>query len=84
MKHSDLLKQFRLLSGFLAALILLFATSVSAEPVLRIVSFTAAGPDQQEELDKLGPAQLYAAAKGRQWIKFWSNPFTDEVGPVSL
>jgi heme-degrading monooxygenase HmoA len=84
MKQSYLSLQRYLLLGALMGVVLLFTVSASAEPVLRIVSFTAAGPDQQKELAKMAPGKLYAEAKGCQWVKFWSDPSTGETGSVSL
>ena len=60
--------------------------SVSAAPVLRIVSFTAAGPDQQQQALKLTDEvnKIYLTAKGCQWVKFWSDAASGESGSVSL
>ena len=83
-KAAYLSLQRYLLSAVLVAVLLLSAFPVLAEPVLRIVSFTAAGPEQLEELQKMAPGKLYAAAKGCQWIKFWYDRSTGETGSVSL
>lgn len=58
--------------------------AVSAEPVLRLISFTAAGPEQQQALQNIAPGKLYAAATGCRWVKFWSNDSSGERGSVSL
>jgi heme-degrading monooxygenase HmoA len=76
--------QRRILSGAFAVALSLFALPASAEPVVRIVSFTAAGPSQQKELEKIAPVKLYKAAKGCQWVKFWQDTTTLETGSVSL
>ena len=75
-----------LLSGTLGGLVLLFAVSASADPVLRIVSFTTAGPDQQQQALKLADEtnKIYLAAKGCQWVKFWYDASSGESGSVSL
>lgn len=86
MKQSYLSLQRGLLSGALVGIVLLFAVSTSAEPVLRIVSFTAAGPDQQQQAFELADEvnKMYLAAKGCQWVKFWYDSSTGETGSVSL
>lgn len=74
-----------LLPGALAVMVWLFAVAASAEPVLRIVTFTV-GPGKQAQMFKLADEanNVYAAAKGFQWVKFWSDPFSGEYGSVSL
>jgi quinol monooxygenase YgiN len=73
------------LSAALLATVMLFAASVLADPVLRIVKFTAA-PDQQQQLSKLRDEanKVYVGAKGCKWVKFYNDPATGERGSVSL
>jgi quinol monooxygenase YgiN len=58
----------------------------AGKPVVRIATFTVAGPDQQEQVLKVadGASKDYGKAKGCQWVKFWYNPSTGENGSVSL
>jgi len=76
--------QRKLLSGVLLAALSLFALPAFSEEVLRIVGFTAAGPEQQKELETIAPGKLYTSAKGCRWVKFWSDHSTGETGSVSL
>jgi len=76
--------QRRILSGVFLVMLSLFALPAFSEEVLRIVSFVAAGPEQQKELQKIAPGKLYTSAKGCRWVKFWSDPATGETGSVSL
>jgi heme-degrading monooxygenase HmoA len=73
-----------LLSSVLVAVLSFVAFPVSAEPVLRLVSATAAGPKQLKEIKKTAPGKLYAAAKGCEWVKFWYDEATGETGSLSL
>lgn len=72
------------LSGVMLVALSLFALPALSEPVVRIITFTAAGPEQQKELEKNAPAKLYAGAKGCQWVKFFQDAKTLETGSVSL
>jgi len=76
--------QRKILSGVLLAALSLLALPALSEEVLRIVSLTAAGPEQQKELENIAPGKLYASAKGCRWVKFWSDHSTGENGSVSL
>jgi hypothetical protein len=71
-------------SGVLVAVLSFLAFPASAEPVLRLVSATAAGPEQLKEIMKTGPGKLYAAAKGCEWVKFWYDESTGETGSLSF
>lgn len=73
-----------LLASVLMAALSLFALPAWCDPVVRIVTLTAAGPDQQKELTKVAPAKLYTSAKGCQWVKFFQDTRTLESGSVSL
>ncbi len=76
--------QRKILSGVLLVALSLFALPAFSEEVLRIVSLTAAGPEQQKELENIAPGKLYASAKGCRWVKFWADHSTGENGSVSL
>ena len=76
--------QRQLLSIVLLAALSLFALPAFSEEVLRIVSFTPAGPEQRKELQTIAPGKLYTSAKGCRWVKFWSDQSTGEMGSVSL
>jgi uncharacterized protein (TIGR02246 family) len=54
---------------------------------LRIVNFTAASAESQQAAIKLVDEEinpLYAAAKGFQWVKYYTDAKTLETGSVSL
>ncbi len=76
-KASCLSLQRHILSVVFAGVLSLFAVSASAEPVLRIVSFTAAGSDQQKELDKITPVSMmerrFAGRFAKEWIAAWHS-----------
>jgi quinol monooxygenase YgiN len=76
--------QRKILSGVLLVALSLFAQPAFCQEVLRIVSFTAAGPAQHEVLDNINPAKLYRSTEGCVLVKFWSNHSTGENGSVSL
>ena len=76
--------QRNFLSGIVLLALSLFALPALSEPVVRIVVFTAAGAEQQKELQKVAPAKLYTSAKGCQWVKFFQDTKTLETGSVSL
>jgi heme-degrading monooxygenase HmoA len=86
MKKYCLPKRAWLLSGFLALAIWGSAAAAAPEPVLRMASLKAKGAAQQKEVRQVAVdvAKAYAAAKGCQWVKFWSCPSTLEEGTVSL
>jgi quinol monooxygenase YgiN len=76
--------QRNILSGVFLVALSLFAQPAFCQEVLRIVSFTAAGPAQHEILDNINPAKLYRSTEGCVSVKFWSNHSTGENGSVSL
>ena len=76
--------QRNILSGVLLAALSLFALPAFSQEVLRVVTLTAAGPEQQKELENVAPGKLYVSAKGCRWVKFWSDHSTGENGSVSL
>jgi heme-degrading monooxygenase HmoA len=78
--------QSQVLLGIFAVTVLFFTVSASAEPVLRIVTFTAANSAKQQEALNLADEvnKVYSAAKGFQWVKFYYDASTRQTGSVSL
>jgi quinol monooxygenase YgiN len=70
----------------LAAAVVLVAGPASAEQVLRIVKYTIAQPDQQQQLFQLTDQinELYAKSKGFRWLKLSYDEATGEYMAVSL
>ena len=60
--------------------------AASAEPILRLVTFTVADPNKQDQVFQVinDVNKLYVAAKGFQWLKFASDPTTGQNVGVSL
>ena len=60
--------------------------SASAEPILRLVTFTAADPDKQDQAFQVASDanKLFVAAKGFQSLKFSYDPATGQNVGVSL
>ena len=60
--------------------------SASAEPILRLVTFTVADPSKQDQVFQLvsDVNKLYVAAKGFQSLKFSYDPATGQNVGVSL
>lgn len=60
--------------------------SASAEPILRLVTFTVADPGKQDQAFQVvsDANKLFAAAKGFQSLKFSYDPATGQNVEVSL
>jgi heme-degrading monooxygenase HmoA len=60
--------------------------SASAEPILRLVTFTVADPSKQDQAFQVASEanKLFAAAKGFQSLKFSYDPATGQNVGVSL
>jgi quinol monooxygenase YgiN len=60
--------------------------SASAEPILRLVTFTAADSSKQDQVFQVvsDVNTLFVAAKGFQWLKFACDPATGQNVGVSL
>lgn len=86
MKSTVSLSWQRFVSVVLLASVTLFASAAFADPVIRFVKITAAGPEQQQEMSKLraDATKVYTAAKGCKWVKFWNDPSSGEQGSISL
>ena len=73
---------------FVAALgiVLGVTVSASAEPILRLVTFTVTDPSKQDQAFQLASDanKLFVAAKGFQWLKFSYDPATGQNMGVSL
>jgi quinol monooxygenase YgiN len=67
-------------------IVLGLTVSASAEPILRLVTFTVADPGKQDQVLQVvnDVNKLYVAAKGFQWLKFASDPTTGQNMGVSL
>lgn len=78
----------RVFAGALATLVLAaWSVPASAEPILRVVRFTAAGPEQQQAVLKLidteiNPAQ--SSAKGFKSAQYFYDPDSLVTGSVVL
>ena len=85
MKHAHVPWHSWLVPSLLVVMMLWFAVSASAEPVMRVVTFTA-GPGTQAKIFPIADEanKVYTAAKGLQWVKFWFDPFSGEYGGASL
>lgn len=77
-----------LLAGLLAVAALTCSLAASAaDPVIRVVHFTALGADQQQAVTNLVDSDIdkaYRGAKGFRWVKYLINKKTFETGSVSL
>jgi quinol monooxygenase YgiN len=76
-----------LAAGLVVVMLGAGALPVSAEPLLRVVRFTAAGPEQQQAVLKLidteiNPAQ--SSAKGFKSAQYYYDPDTLVTGSVVL
>ena len=67
-------------------IVLGLTVSASAEPILRLVTFTVADPNKQDQVFQVinDVNKFYVAAKGFQWLKFASDPTTGQNVGVSL
>ena len=67
-------------------MVLGLTVSASAEPILRLVTFTVADPSKQDQVFQVinDVNKLYVAAKGFQWLKFAADPATGQNVGVSL
>jgi heme-degrading monooxygenase HmoA len=73
--------------GLLAVLALSWSVAATADPVVRIVYFTAAGAQEQQAVLKLVDGEInkaYMGAKGFKWVKYMIDPKTLYTGSVSL
>jgi quinol monooxygenase YgiN len=77
---------FSLLFVAVMGIILGVTASASAEPMLRVVTFTAADPSKQDQIFQVvsDVNTLFVAAKGFQWLKFAYDPATGQNVGVSL
>jgi quinol monooxygenase YgiN len=75
-----------LLAVAVMGLVLGVAISASAEPILRIVTFTVADASKQDHVFPLvnDVNKLFGAAKGFQWLKASYDPATGQNAGVSL
>jgi quinol monooxygenase YgiN len=73
---------------FVAALgiVLGVTVSASAEPILRLVTFTVTDSSKQDQAFQLASDanKLFVAGKGFQWLKFSYDPATGQNMGVSL
>ena len=73
---------------FVAVVGIVFGVTVSAsaEPILRLVTFTVADSSKQDQAFQVvnDVNKLFVAAKGFQWLKFASDPTTGQNVGVSL
>ena len=70
-----------------AVLALTCSVAATADPVIRVVHFTALGAEQQQAVTKLVDTEInkaYLGAKGIKWVKYLVDPKTLETGSVSL
>ena len=67
-------------------IVLSLNVSASAEPILRLVTFTVADPGKQDQVLQVvsDVNKLFVAAKGFQWLKFASDPATGQNVGASL
>ena len=67
-------------------IVLGLTVSASAEPILRIVTFTVADSSKQDQAFQLASDanKMFATAKGFQWFKFSYDPTTGQNVGVSL
>lgn len=76
-----------LVAGLLAVLALTCSFAATADPVIRVVHFTALGAEQQQAAMKFVDTEInkaYLGAKGLKWVKFVIDPKTLETGSVTL
>jgi quinol monooxygenase YgiN len=87
MKTSQSSRMKTLLGSLFALCALACAFAASADPVIRVVHFTATGADQQQAVLKLVDTEInkaYLGAKGFKWVKYLIDPKTLDTGSVSL
>lgn len=87
MKTIESSRVHKLVAGLIAGFVLTWACTATADPVVRIVHFTALGAEQQKTATSLVDTEIdkaYHGAKGFKWIKYIINPKTFETGSVSL
>jgi quinol monooxygenase YgiN len=85
-KRSSLSGPRSVLSAAVLGIVLCVTVSASADPILRIVTFTVADPGKQEQVFQVinDVNKVFSAAKGFQWLKASYDPATGQNAGVSL